>query len=351
MSQSINTPDNSPSLEASDPVDGSVLISLVTWEAADLTIDCLRSVDPEINSVSNCRVIVVDNGSKDGADDKVEQAIRDNGWDSWATFVRAEGNYGFAAGNNVVFKAMQVDEQATDFIIMLNPDTIVQPGAFRILVEFMHKNPKVGIAGGRSEDPDETPQLCCFQFPNFISEFCLYLRLGFVDRLLTSYLTKVPIPEEARPIDWVSGALMIIRRQVFEDIGTMDDGYFLYYEETDFTIRAKRAGWSCWHVPESRIVHLVGHSTGITDRFVKPNRRPRFWFESRHRYFIKNYGFLYTLLTDGLAIAAFASWRLRRIIQRKEDTDPPQYLGDLIRNSAFVRGWKINTPEEARPYS
>jgi N-acetylglucosaminyl-diphospho-decaprenol L-rhamnosyltransferase len=161
----------------------------------------------------------------------------------------------------------------------------------------------------------------------------------------------VPISDEAHPIGWVSGALMIIRKQVLDDVGTMDEGFFLYYEETDFTLRAKRAGWDCWHVPQSRIVHYVGHSVGVTLRTDHPARRPRFWFESRHRFFVKNYGFLYALLTDTLAISALSIWRLRRFVQRKPDTDPPHLLRDLIRNSVFFRGWRLNTPEQARPDS
>jgi len=349
MSQTVSTLMSAP--EAIDPIKGSLVVSLITWEAADLTIDCLRSVEAEIETVADFRVVVVDNGSRDGSDKKVEQAIIENAWDSWATFVRAQGNHGFGAGNNIVFKEVLEDERATDFVVMLNPDTIVRPGAFRILVDFMRRHPEVGIAGGRSEDPDETPQLCCFRFPNILSELSLYLKIGIVDHLLQRFLTKVPIPELNRQIDWVSGALMIVRREVLEDVGLMDEGYFLYYEETDFTLRARRAGWTCWHVPKSRIVHFVGQSTGVTTRGVKPDRRPKYWYESRHRYFVKNHGLLYAAVVDACAISACALWRARRSIQRKPDYDPPHLLGDLIRHSVFVRGRKLNSPEEARPES
>jgi hypothetical protein len=317
---------------------GRLVVSIVTWQAADLTIDCLRSVAPEIADLPDTRVIVVDNDSKDGAADKVERAIHDNGWSDWAEFRRAPGNNGFAAGNNVAIRQALRGDEPAEYVLLLNPDTIVRPGAFRILVRFMEEHPEVGIAGGRSENPDATPQLCCFRFPSMLSELALYLNLGIVDRLLERHLTRVGIPEEPRPIDWVSGALMIIRREVFEDVGLMDEGYFLYYEETDFTLQARRAGWPCWHIPASRVVHLVGHSLGVTERVARPKRRHKCWFESRRRYFVLNHGRLNAMVTDVFAIGGHMLWRLRRLIQRKPDSDPPCFLRDLIRHSALIHG-------------
>lgn len=326
-------------------------VVLVTWEAADLTIDCLRSIEPQLDSVPGMHVFIVDNDSRDGASRRVQEAIKENGWDAWTTFIQSPGNHGFGAGNNIAFREILAGDDSIDYVLMLNPDTVVRPDAFRILIDFMDQHPEAGIAGGRSEDPDTTPQLCCFHFPNALSEFALYTRFGIVDRVLRRFLTRVPIAEEPHEIGWVSGAHMIIRRQILEEIGLMDEGYFLYYEETDFILRAKRAGWTCWHVPQSRIVHYVGYSSGVTLRTDRPARRPRFWFESRHRFFIKHYGFLYTVLTDSLAILAFSTWRLRRILQRKPDTDPPHFLRDFVLNSVFFRGRRLNTPEQARPNS
>ena len=118
----------------------------------------------------------------------------------------------------------------------------------------------------------------------------------------------------------------------------LDEGYFLYFEETDFTVRAKRAGWTCWHVPASRVVHLVGQSSGVTIRGERPQRRPAYWFESRRRYFVLNHGRWYAALTDGLVIAAYSVWLVRIVLQRKANPDPPQFLRDFIRHSAIFNG-------------
>jgi GT2 family glycosyltransferase len=126
---------------------------------------------------------------------------------------------------------------------------------------------------------------------------------------------------------------MIIRREVFADIGLMDAGYFLYFEEVDFCLNAQRAGWTCWYVPESRVMHFVGKSSGITNVPEDRTRRPRYWFESRQRYFVKNHGRLYAWCANAAWAAGFVIWRVRRLVQGKPDNDPPHMLWDFVRFS------------------
>ncbi len=141
----------------------------------------------------------------------------------------------------------------------------------------------------------------------------------------------------AQPIDWLPGASLIIRREVFAAIGLMDDDYFLYYEETDFCLQAKRAGWDCWYVPESRVMHIVGQSTGVTVRDQRPRRLPAYLHISRRRFFVKNYGWLYAALVD---IVWFFSRILSRIIhflRGMQTNEPPHVLKDFFFNSVFFK--------------
>ena len=87
-----------------------------------------------------------------------------------------------------------------------------------------------------------------------------------------------------QPIDWVSGASTMMRRTAIDSIGGFDENYFLYFEETDFCLRAKRAGFTTWYVPQSRVVHIAGQSTKLMERETLPRRLPAYWFESRRRY-------------------------------------------------------------------
>lgn len=323
-----------------------LLVSIVAWKGADLTIDCLRSIEPELASVPGTRVIVVDNASPDGAADRVEEAIARNGWGTWATLVRAERNGGFAAGNNVALRMMLQEEHPPEFVLLLNPDTLVRPGAFRILLDFLVAHPTAGIAGGRSEDLDATPQMCCFRFPNAISEVLGYVGFGLLDRLFERHLTRLGIPESPREVDWVSGAFMLIRKSVIDEIGLMDEAYFLYFEETDFTRRARLAGWRCWHVPQSRVVHLVGQSSGVTVRDQARKRVPAYWFESRRRYYVSHHGRLYTAWMDLLVILSYPVGRLLDWVRGRKHRAAPHFLRDFIRHSAIFRG--LNPPAPAR---
>jgi hypothetical protein len=218
---------------------------------------------------------------------------------------------------------------------------VVRPEALQTLVDFLVAHSGVGIAGGRSEDPDETPQHCCFRFPNALNEFAANARLGVVDKLLRNVICRVPIAQDAHPIDWVSGAFMLVRREVLEHVGLFDEGYFLYYEETDLIHRARKAGWTCWHVPGARVVHLVGYSSGVTIRHRRPDRKPRYWFDSRRRYFLKQRGKCYAAWADGMAILGLIIGRLRAVLTTKKGAYPPRILWDMFRNSVFVRGFRL----------
>ena len=137
----------------------------------------------------------------------------------------------------------------------------------------------------------------------------------------------------------LGGTSMIIRREVIDAIGPLDEGLYTYFDDIDYCLNAKRAGWETWYVPESRVIHLEGASTGVSHRQIK--RRPGYWFQARRRFFLKNHGASYTALADAAFLVGFAIWRLRRRIQRKPDTDPQLMLIDSIRNSVFVTGFKM----------
>jgi GT2 family glycosyltransferase len=222
-----------------------------------------------------------------------------------------------------------------EYVLLLNPDTVVRPEALKHLLEFLDTHPTAGIAGSRLEDPDGTPQRSAFRFHTVLSELEHGLRLGFVSRLLSRHIVAPPVPTGNAQADWVAGASMMIRKSVFDKIGLMDEAYFMYFEEVDFCLRARRAGFTCWYVPASRVVHLVGQASGVTDSQRSARRRPRYWFASRRRYFRKNLGFVKTLLADLCWAGGFALFRIRQAIQRKPGNDPKFLLWDFVRYNLF----------------
>jgi GT2 family glycosyltransferase len=248
-------------------------------------------------------------------------------------------NGGFAYGNNRPIANLLDSPDSPEFFWLLNPDTVVHVGACSELIRFMVAHPNVGIAGSRLEDPDGTLQVSAFRDHSVVSEFLSGARLGVANILLSRWV--VPQAKAyAKPVkvDWVSGASFMVRKSVFEQVGLLDEAYFMYFEEVDFCIRARKTGWECWYVPASRVVHFVGASSGITDNKEKAKRRPAYWFESRRRFFLKNHNGFALLLADFLWMAGYITLIIRRKVQQKQNLDPPCFLRDFFINSAFVKG-------------
>lgn len=317
-----------------------LLVVIVNYRTASLTIDCLNSLESEIKQISGAQVVVVDNASGDDSAVTIEKAIKENNWQEWAKLIVSKENGGYAYGNNLGIRPVLNSENPPEYVLLLNPDTVIRPEAIKKLIEFLKENPKVGIVGSRLEDPDGTPQHSAFRFHSIFSEFERGFRLGLASKLLNKWLLAPPVSDTPCQTDWLAGASMMIRREVFEKIGLLDENYFMYYEEVDFCLQAYRAGWLCWYVPESRVVHFVGQSSGVTNKKVVPKRRPQYWFESRERYFIKNYGKFYTLLTDLAWMVGFNLWRARNLVQKKPVMDPPYLFLDFLRNSILIKPGK-----------
>jgi hypothetical protein len=308
------------------------LVVILNYRTAAYSIDCLRSMADEVAS-SNSRVVVVEGGSGDGSGREIAQAIADNGWSEWASLLLLSENRGYAAGNNAAIRACLRLPDPPRYIHVVNPDTVARQGALGALIDFMDRHPRVGIAGSQLEDPDGTPQCCAFRFPTPLSELESGLRLGWASRLLRGWRVPIDPSPEAHRADWVAGASMIIRKKVFDDIGLMDEGYFLYYEEVDFCLRAARAGWECWHVPQSRLVHFVGKATGVSNVLTRRGkRRPAYWYESRRRFFVKRYGLLGLIVADAAWGAGRFVLLLRKALRLGGDTasDPKLLTLDLL---------------------
>jgi hypothetical protein len=324
-------------LNLSDIVHGimRLLIVIVNYRTPELTIECLRSIAPQVTP--GMRAVVTDNLSGDDSVQLIEHAIDFNDWD-WARVMPLERNGGFAFGNNMAIRAALASDDPPEYVLLLNPDTVLRDSAIDGLLKFMDANPKAGVAGSRLEDPDGTVQISAFRFHTIASEFERGIRLGVVSKLLASKMVAPPAPDHDCKTDWVAGASLIIRREVFKNIDLLDERYFMYFEEVDFCLAAKRAGWQTWYVPESRVVHLVGAASELSDARKHRKRRPTYWFDARRRYFVKNHGVFYACCADLAFAIGFALWRVRRLLQKKIDPDPPKLLGDFVRNSVFVRG-------------
>jgi len=309
-------------------------VVIVNYRTADLVIDCLVSLLDEPDGLpSQSHIIVVDGGSADGSAERLDAALTRNTWLDRAELVALPDNGGFAYGNNRGLERIRRRFGEPEHVLFLNPDTVVRPGALRELLTFLDENPDVGIVGSLLEDPDTTPQTCAFRFPTIASELEGEARTGLVSRLLARWRVVQPTGGKPCRVAWVSGASMMVRREVIRDVGSFDESYFLYYEELDLCLRAAKAGWACFHVPQSRVVHLVGASTGVTKRRGALKRRPDYWYESRQRYYLKHHGRLYLACADLAWVAGHMVFRAKQFLRRDNDGVPPHLLGDFVRHS------------------
>jgi GT2 family glycosyltransferase len=324
--------------------DVTVAVVIVTYESAGLAIESLRSVQAErAASGLAIRAVVVDNASGDLP--QISRAVEANGWSSWVSALLAPRNGGFAYGNNLGIRHA-LTGGPVDYVYLLNPDAQVRPGAIATLVRFLEEQPSIGIAGSSFENEDGSEWPIAFRFPSLVSELSQALSFGPLMRLLDRWAVARHMSQAtAQPVDWICGASMLIRAAVLAATGGLDEGYFLYFEETDFCLRARRAGFPTWYVPQSRVMHVGGQSTGVTARNAAPRRLPAYWFASRRRYFTKAVGIGRAAAIDAVVLAAYPLGWLKRLALRRRREAVPGYYRDFIRASVL---WARNRRLEAR---
>jgi hypothetical protein len=229
-----------------------VSIVIVSFNTRDVLRECLQALERRAGAISY-ETVVIDNNSRDGSAEMVEAEF------TWARVVRCDRNLGFAGANNRGFAKV-----AGRYVVLLNSDAFLQPGALERAVAHMDSNPMVALAGGRLVGRDGSWQPSARMFPSLLNE--LLVMSGLSSRYSTSRLfgrvdRTFADPSESAPVDWVPGAFSIIRRDLLEKIGYFDERFFLYYEEVDLCRRLKAAGYQIWYWPDIEVVHLGGESS------------------------------------------------------------------------------------------
>lgn len=316
------------------------LVVVLNYRTPRLVVRCLESLANEVERLDSMHVVVTDNDSGDDSVPVIRGAIERHGWD-WCTFLPLPRNGGYSYGNNAGIRPFLEADDAPEYVMLLNPDAYVRPGAVRALADFLDARPDVGIAGARVEDGEGHQTNSAFRFPSPRTELILGLNIGVITKAFDRHQMFYELGNQPMQVDWVTGAAMMIRREVFEQIGFLDDDYFLYFEEVDFCLRARHAGWLAYYVPDSVVVHSQAQSTGITNQRMEQRRYPEYWFESRRRYFIKNHGKLRATLADVAFIAGYSTFHAKRILQLRPNREPPSFWWDFIRFSTLAKGFKL----------
>jgi N-acetylglucosaminyl-diphospho-decaprenol L-rhamnosyltransferase len=249
-------------------------IIIVSWNVCDLLRSCLASLAPHRDTLP-LQVIVVDSASADGTPEMVGAEF------PWVVLVASAENIGFPAGNNLGF-----EHASHPYLLLLNPDTEVVGNALAILVDFLDANPGVGIVGPQLLNPDGSVQSSRRRFPTVATAFfeSTWLESRAPRRILDRYYMRDRADDEQSDADWLTGAALMTRQKVLEQVGGLDPGYFMYSEELDWCRRIRTAGWRIVYLPSAQIIHHAGKSSeqAVTARHVNFQRAKLRYFRLYH---------------------------------------------------------------------
>jgi len=285
-------------------------IIIVNYNSTHYLLKCLDSIHHHLKKEIKADIHVIDNASAENADivKKVFPGVMVH---------KNRTNVGFARAVNQCMA-----ETVAPYILILNPDTLVGQGFFDSMLGFMSENPHVAVAGPRIMEANGMVQGSARAFPTPLTALfgrnTMFSRL-FPDNPVTArnVLTECGNVKNARSVDWVSGACMLVRRRAVCEVGMLDDGFFMYWEDADWCKRMSMKGWRIAYFPEAFIVHHVGGSCGNGD--IRPLMA---FHKSAYRYFCKHSpygdnGFIKTLVFGSLSLRFCAMLAGRHLFKRR----------------------------------
>ena len=259
-------------------------VIMVNWNTKDLLLQSLESVYLNLREVRG-EVFVVDNGSTDGGAATVKEKF------SEIHLVENERNLGFARACN-----QALVQSGGNFVLLLNPDAKLKERTVERLLSFMNSRTEAAVAGVQLLHSGGKRQNSIASFPSLLTEL--------LNKRLLRWLFPRRFPGKEREysepieVDSVIGACLMVRRKAFEQVGLLDEDYFLFLEETDWCFRMKQAGWKIYHVPQAEVFHLQGQSVEQDRKRAKLE-----YYRSRYHFFRKNRGAVQKgLLLTGLVM-------------------------------------------------
>ena len=235
-------------------------IVIVNWNTQHVIIECLESVYARLGELQ-AEVILIDNASTDNSVKEISTKFPQ------VRLIANDTNRGFAGANN------QGMEIATGrFLLLLNPDTVVLDDAFAKSIDYLNENPDVGVVGCQVMENAETIQRTCFRYPSIINTL-MWVSGALAWKPLSRIAGRAAYGpwdrRSQREVEVVSGMFMLVRREALEEVGFMDEEYFVFAEEADWCYRFRAAGWRCVFAPVGRILHVDGGSMSTNQASVR----------------------------------------------------------------------------------
>lgn len=276
-------------------------ISIINYRTLDLTLNCVRSVLADIGDL-DARIVVVDNASGDGSAQAIADWIDAQPDGTPVTLVRSEANTGFSGGHNLGIGAVEAEHY-----LVLNSDAVLRPGFLAAILAVADATPDAGLIAPQIETDDGAVQVSQFRFHGPLSELMRAAETGPVTRLFRHRVVALDPPAEPAEVEWASFACILLRGAMVRDLGPMDEGYFLYFEDAEYCLRAHRAGWRIALAPKAVAVHFRGGSGPVKAQARARKRLPPYYYASRTRFLYQSHGRM------GL-LAANLGWHLGRCI-------------------------------------
>lgn len=258
--------------ESQISIDLSIVV--VSWNTKELLEKCLASLYAS-PAVSSFEVRVVDNASSDGSANMVQKKFPQ------VKLIENPANVGFARANN-----QAIHQSHGRYIMLLNPDTEVTPGALDAMIKFLEVSPEVGTVGPRLFNPDGTLQVSCYPTPTLLREFWRLLHLDKI-KPFGVYPMQAWDQNHPRDVEVMQGACLILRREALEQTGFLNEDYFIYSEEVDLCYRLRKAGWRISWLPEATVIHYGGQSTQLVSQEMFLHL-----YRSKVLFFRKNYSWM-----------------------------------------------------------
>lgn len=310
------------------PRDFRIAVIVLNYCTPELAIEAARSAALDVDPTQDV-VIIVDNNSPDGSAARMETALKELNLPH-IRLIRSPKNGGFAAGNNVGIRSITAQAY-----VLLNSDTVVRPGAIAKLFSVLSEGDHIGLVSPLLCGMDDEPQISCFKFMGLASEFIRGASTAAITRLLKRYNVPLGVQSARSEVPWTSFACVMIQDRVFEQVGLLDEGYFMYFEDADYCRSAQKAGFRIVHEPAARVVHLRGKSSPVKSASSLRKRRPSYYYEARSRYFQRGYG------PAGPVLANLA-WTLGVLVVL-----PRQILGKkvpTVMEGEFMDNWRGKGP-------
>lgn len=257
-----------------------------------MTIDCACAALDDMERI-NGHIVIVDNHSDDGSVDVIDEWIKTLTEPGSVSLVVSKTNSGFSGGHN-----QGIAHSVANFYLILNSDAVLRPGFFSTIMDAARAVPAAGLFTPRIDYDDGSQQTSCFRFPSPASELIRGAETAPITQLLKRYDVPLKMPPEPEQIGWASFACILLRADMIRDVGNMDEGYFLYFEDVEYCWRAKHRGWSIAYVPNAHVVHYRGGSGPVKALALKHCRLPEYYYASRTRVLYQMHGYIGMILSN-----------------------------------------------------